>query len=85
MGMEHHQGPRRRRVGAQDPSQRLQQSQRLSHEAGRLVQALQRPGRLHEEGCSKGDVLEIALREMARENGADAVVDEMKAAAALKE
>jgi hypothetical protein len=69
MGMEHHQGPRRRRVGVQDPSQRVQCSTRLSIAARRLIEVLQQRGRLHPQGCSKGDVIEVAIRVAAARHG----------------
>lgn len=69
MGMESHQGPRRRRVGTQNPSDRIQMSVRLTREAGLFIEAMQEPGSLHEEGCSKGDVIEVAIRSLAAVKG----------------
>jgi hypothetical protein len=66
MGMEHHHGPRRRRVGDQDPAQRIQISVRLTDQGRRIIDALCQPGILHPDGCSQGDVIEIAIREAAQ-------------------
>jgi hypothetical protein len=66
MGMEHHQGPKRRRVGNPDPTQRIQTSIRLSRVGGKLIARMQQRETLHPAGCSMGDVIEIAIRELAR-------------------
>jgi hypothetical protein len=66
MGMEHHQGPRRRRVGVEDPSRNVQYSLWLSHLSAALIDRLRQPGILHPQGCSKGDVIEVAIRELYR-------------------
>ncbi len=62
MGMEHHDGPRRRRVGDED---RLQQTVRLSGEARKMASELQGPGILMQDGCSLGDVIETAIGNLA--------------------
>lgn len=70
MGMESNDNPmNRRRVGVEDPSDRLQLSIRMSCEGGRLVEALRQPNALTEDGCSKGDVIEVAIRELGRSRG----------------
>ena len=63
MGMQHHEGPGRRRIG--EP--RVPQGYRLSRAADRLPEALQQPGMLPHapsDGCSKGDVIVLVLCQM---------------------
>lgn len=38
---------------------------RLSREGGRIVQELQQPGILFDDGCTKGQVIETAIIELA--------------------
>ena len=64
MGMEHNDGPRRRRVGDEDG--RVQQTVRLSGEARAMADRLQGPDVLMQDGCSLGDVIEIALGNLAK-------------------
>lgn len=64
MGMEHNDGPRRRRVGDEDG--RVQQTVRLSGEARSMADRLQGKGVLMQDGCSLGDVIEIALGNLAK-------------------
>jgi hypothetical protein len=61
MGMESHDGPRRRRVGIDQPGDNVTQNIRLTVLAAQLIQAMRQPGVLHPEGCSMGDVVAIAI------------------------
>lgn len=64
--MEHHEGPRRRQVGADNPDGLIFVPIRLRRDVKPLIARLRQPGVLADEGCSHGDVLVIAVRDMAR-------------------
>lgn len=65
--MAHYVGPKRRRVGSDDA--RVQTSFRLSLAASEVIDQLQLPGVLVGDGCSMGDVIEVALRELTQKVG----------------
>jgi hypothetical protein len=54
-------GHRRRRVGG---DQRAQQTIRITPVARELAEELRKPGILMSDGCTLGDVFELALRDL---------------------
>lgn len=75
----------KRRVSSVEPSERLQLSIRLSKEAGRLIQAIRQPNVLADDGCAKGDVAEIALRDLAEAYNVPARLGKIRKQAIPKE
>lgn len=63
MGMDTYNGPRKRRVAVSEDGQSVNQTLRLTRQAGDMIEALREPGVLFDDGCPMGDVVATALLE----------------------